>query len=721
MKKLCEFIILCAVFTVYPFSLDYLNTFLALHEESPQFTNKNTLNPNYRSYYEKFLRHWYSPTSWLGKHTDEREKFFIEFGFLLSQAKKVVKNLDNRMKIDKPKKFIVFGDLLGDIHTFGRSLNELYKEGIIDQNLTLKKDCYLVLLGNVVTGVHSVELLSLLFHLIVHNKDNVIYLSGTYERDQYWHDFSTAHELKILKDNSVSLEKDLDDLFSQLPHSLWLDYKDAHQEDAEFLFSYEGFNSFALEPRPQLKTQICSENPGFTYRENEGLDFDLPQQGVSTWRLFSCPDKRMQSLYHFFYDSFVILDAAPDVFDWTITLYSRDVRQEGFFEKKYRNARTGQKITKEKKNELLKKRTTFLKPIKDVSINHEDELVVGCTLDLSSMNAFKGERLLKGLMLAFNKLNIQNGGVKGRFIRLVALDGKYSDHLTKQCMEDLYQEFKTNVLITCSGTGPLLSAMKTIKKYNFLMLFPYSGALQFRQVDAFNFINFRVSYDLELTVLVNQACFNLGIKHFAILYEDSEFGRLVLKSAREKLAAFKGSEILAISYQQNALINRKAAQQLSDFHPGGIFFFINQYQTEAFIRSMNLDILNGVSLFGTSMLPIDVLKFLSKRGLTMMKTETVPSPLFSTLSIVDDYKKDLRIYMPEELMTTQSLEAYINARFLLAAIDGVSSLNRDAISSWFEKLNKYKFDGLELSFNEKQRQIAHYLWLNDGGKWEKIG
>jgi branched-chain amino acid transport system substrate-binding protein len=705
---------------MYPFSLNYLNSFLALHKESPQFTNKNTLNPNYRSYYEKFLCHWYSPMSWLGKNTDEREKFFTEFTFLLAQAKKIVRNQNTKIKIDKPKKFIVFGDLLGDIHTFGRSLNELYKEGFIDQTLTLKKDCYLVLLGNVVTGVHSVELLSLLFYLIVHNKDNVIYLSGPYERDQYWHDFSTVHELKILKDNSASLEKELDDLFSQLPHSLWLNYKDAHQDDAEFLFSYEGFNSFDLEVRSQLKTQMCSENPGFTYRENEGLDFDLPQQGVSTWRLFSCPDKRMQSLYHFFYDSFVVLDAAPDVFDWTITLYSRDVRKDGLFEKKYRNARTGQKITEEKKNELLKKRATFLKPIKDVSIDHQDELVLGCTLDLSSMNAFKGERLLKGLMLAFNKLNIEAGGIKGKFIRLVALDDKYSDHLTKQCMDDLYQKFKTNVLVSCSGTGPLLSASDTIKKYNFLMLFPYSGASAFRQPDAKNFINFRVSYDMELTVLVNHACFNLGIKRFAVLYEDSDFGHSLLKGVKEKLSAFKVSDVLSISYQQNALINRSAVQQLSDFHPGGMFFFINQYQTEALVRSMNLDILNGVSLFGTSMLPIDVSIFLTKRGLNLMKTEVVPNPAFSKLEIVKDYKDILRTYMPEELMTTQSLEAYINARILLAAIDGASSLTREAINSWFEKLSKYKLDGLDLTFDEKQRQIAYYLWFNDGGKWKKV-
>jgi len=705
-------------------TLSDLDQFVSRFSENPAYDNKNPLNPEYQSFYRSSNPTWYVRLLSFFK-LRKLDWPLDQFDSLLEVAsKEQEKNSSDKenIVIDKERHFVVFGDLLGDFHSFVRNLHQLKKLGIIDEFLSLKKDYYLVFLGNILTGVHSIELLTVIFYMMDRNSGRVILLKGAQESDSYWRNFSTADELKIKYKSAsrqeIPFAEKLDSFFDQLSPTLSLHYKDAHNQEAKFLFSYSGFNGLGMSADAETRTQICSENPSFVYRVNDGLDFDIPEQGVTTWKTFACPDKRIQGLYKFYYDAFLILDTAPDVCDWALTLYRQDVRKNDGYKEERHNVRTGKRITEEEAKLLFKPRTIFLPKIEVPCPDHGDEIVVGCTLDLSSTDVFVGERLAKGLSLAINKQNVEHGGVRGKFLRLVILNDEYRSYLTKQCMAQLSNKFKTNVLLVPSGTSTLKEALPIIKKYNLLGLFPYSGAEIFRNSGATNFINLRSSFKSEIEALVNQASTNLGIKRFAIFYIDDAYGRALRRDAKEVLERNKISDVLEVVYKVNTLKQLKVVERVVDFNPDAIFFFINQYQAEEFIRHTNLSILSNVTLMGTSMMPVDFSNFLSSKGLGFMKTEVVPDPILSDMSIIQEYKKDLVKYMPEEIMTTQSLEAYIDARLFISALESVSNIDQSGIRQYFETMKDVDFNGLKLSFNSDERQLAHYLWLNDGkGKW----
>jgi hypothetical protein len=87
-----------------------------------------------------------------------------------------------RLTLENGSKAILLGDLHGDFHSFMTYILNLRKEGFIDNNLQLKKDIYLIFLGDYVDrGLYGAEVMALIMSLYSKNPEQVIPVRGNHE------------------------------------------------------------------------------------------------------------------------------------------------------------------------------------------------------------------------------------------------------------------------------------------------------------------------------------------------------------------------------------------------------------------------------------------------------------------------------------------------------------------------------------------------------------
>src|SRR5690606_33975100 len=102
-----------------------------------------------------------------------------------------------------------------------------------------------------------------------------------------------------------------------------------------------------------------------------------------------------------------------NIHSWTLSLYYQDVRKLSGYKTELYSLIYGTKISDPK---LAKK------------LDYQNEISVGCTLDLSKTSSVLGERIREGLNLGVMEQN-NSGGIQKFPIRFITLDDEYTPHL----------------------------------------------------------------------------------------------------------------------------------------------------------------------------------------------------------------------------------------------------------------------------------------------------
>lgn len=130
---------------------------------------------------------------------------------------------------------IFFGDLHGSIHALIRSLQELQKTGHLDEYLRVKKNCYLVFLGDLVDyGDYGIDTSFTAFQLLLRNPNNVFLCRGNHEEDLQFNQPNKPDTLFVEinkryknanSEERTEFQADIRKLFFQLPQALFLGIK----------------------------------------------------------------------------------------------------------------------------------------------------------------------------------------------------------------------------------------------------------------------------------------------------------------------------------------------------------------------------------------------------------------------------------------------------------------------------------------------------------------
>ena len=345
------------------------------------------------------------------------------------------------------------------------------------------------------------------------------------------------------------------------------------------------------------------------------------------------------------------------------------------------------------------------------------ELVFGCTLDLSKGLRIQGINLVRGISARLNREN-STGGIEGKQLRFVVLDDQYIPHLARKNIEILQREYGTDIILAPMGSPTAKAWVDLVQNKQVLSLFPATGAPIFRRPELVYMVHFKTSYHNEGVALVRQAHAEFHTGKFAFFYQDDAFGQGAMEGAKAELARAGITNYKTIPYRRNTVDFSEQAKELADYNPDAVFFFATTIAVTAFIRQLGVSKLSGKALFGLSDMGEAVFRaFMRSKGIRMTIANVVPDPKGSMLPIVQEYRKEMdRLGYPFDPF---SLEGYIAATILIDFIKRAGCpITKEKLVATAQQTKEYKLEGLVLTYDPNTKELTKDIWLDTGeGEW----
>jgi ABC-type branched-subunit amino acid transport system substrate-binding protein len=179
-------------------------------------------------------------------------------------------------------------------------------------------------------------------------------------------------------------------------------------------------------------------------------------------------------------------------------------------------------------------------------IKKERRIIIGCMLPLSGKYQKIGKRALNGLEFAVYNFNNRHAGLFSA--KLLIQDTAGATEQALAGLKELAQ--KVSAVI-----GPMIAVGPEVQNkaidYN-IPLIMLSNKSKIEQSEDFIFRNFLTPKN-QVEAIVSYAVLQLGIKKFAVLYPDENYGRDFMKLLNEELEKHNGYVSAAAAYDINAV------------------------------------------------------------------------------------------------------------------------------------------------------------------------
>src|SRR5262249_54604728 len=284
---------------------------------------------------------------------------------------------------------------------------------------------------------------------------------------------------------------------------------------------------------------------------------------------------------------------------------------------------------------------------------------------------------------AFNVVNA-GGGVHGRKLRLIAADDGYEPARTAETMKRLYEKDQVfgivgNVGTPTAGVG-LPYALE--RKMLFFGAFTGAGLLRNDPPDRYVF-NYRASYAEETASVVQHLVKAKRLKpeQIAVIAQQDSYGDSGFAGVEKAIRSLRGgnaSPVLRLNYQRNtvdvdaAVAQLRAEQHKKNRPPIKAVIMVPTYRAAAKFIEKTRDlypdmIYTSVSFVGSTALANELMLLGKKYATGVIVTQVVPA-VDGHSSLVIDYKNALAKYFPGESPDYVSLEGYVAANVLIAAL-----------------------------------------------------
>jgi len=354
-----------------------------------------------------------------------------------------------------------------------------------------------------------------------------------------------------------------------------------------------------------------------------------------------------------------------------------------------------------------------------------------------------GQHMKQGIEAAFNVANAK-GGVYGRQLRLVAADDGYEPTRTAATMKQLYETDQVFGLVGNVGTPTAVVALPYAldRKMLFFGAFTGAGLLRNDPPDRYVF-NYRASYAEETAAVVNYLVKvrRLLPEQIAVFAQQDAYGDAGFAGVEKAIRLLRGgnaSPILRLNYQRNTVDVEDAVAQLQQYNaqlpqkrqfPIKAVIMVPTYRAAAkFIektRALYPDMIyTSVSFVGSTALADELMLLGKKYATGVIVTQVVPA-VDGHSSLVLDYKSALAKYFPGEAPDYVSLEGYVDASVLIAALQrNGSQLDTEGLVGTLENLHDLDIGlGTPVIFSRSDHQGVHKVWgtqLDEAGHYQPI-
>jgi serine/threonine protein kinase/ABC-type branched-subunit amino acid transport system substrate-binding protein len=350
------------------------------------------------------------------------------------------------------------------------------------------------------------------------------------------------------------------------------------------------------------------------------------------------------------------------------------------------------------------------------------DITLGISAPFSGSAKELGRDMQTGIETYLRHVNDTAGGIRGRKVKLLALDDGYEP---KRCAENMKQMMDRRPVFAFVGnvgtpTAEVAVPLILEKRRIFFGAFTGAGLLRRDPPDRYVF-NYRASYAEETAAIVHHLMTVRRVKpeEIAVFAQQDGYGDAGFNGVAKALrkVGFDTERILRVGYQRNnmdlegavsALLKKK--EQIK-----AVVMVPTYRQAAAFIKrikdaGMN-PILTSVSFVGSDALAEALKEQGPKYGEGVIVTQVVPY-FGSSATGVLEYRDQLARYFPAERPGFVSLEGYIAAKVLCMAMDKAGpELTTERLVEALEGINRLDFGiGTRLSFGPSEHQGSHKVW-----------
>ncbi len=372
----------------------------------------------------------------------------------------------------------------------------------------------------------------------------------------------------------------------------------------------------------------------------------------------------------------------------------------------------------------------------------DSEIGFGISAPFSGAAKELGQNMKLGIEAAFDVANA-NGGVHGRQLRLVAADDGYEPTRTAVTMKELYEKDQVFGLVGDVGTPTAAVALPYAldRKMLFFGAFTGAGLLRNDPPDRYVF-NYRASYAEETAAVVNYLVKvrRLQPEQIAVFAQQDAYGDAGFAGVEKAIRALRGgneSRILRLNYQRNtvdvddAVAQLQRAQEIQQKRrlPIKAVIMVPTYRAAARFIEKTRDlypdmIYTSVSFVGSTALAEELMLLGKKYANGVIVTQVVPA-VDGHSSLVLDYKSALAKYFPGEAPDYVSLEGWVDAKVLIAALQrNGRELDTESLVGTLENLRDLDIGlGTPVSFSRSEHQGVHKVWgtqLDETGHYQSI-
>jgi len=306
---------------------------------------------------------------------------------------------------------------------------------------------------------------------------------------------------------------------------------------------------------------------------------------------------------------------------------------------------------------------------------------------------------------------------------VVVKDDSYKPDQTLAQTRQLLAEDKPMALFGFVGTGNILALNKNrvLEEAGIALLAPYTGAQDLREPMNPNIFHIRASYTDETARMVEHL-HTIGLRRFAVMYQDDPFGKSGLAGAEQALeklglkAVAKGGYDRAKPEEVDA-----AVAAIAPAEPDAIIMVSVNRASAAFVKKMR-EKGSRARLFSISV--VNFKELLKNAGEDTVRgvgiSQVMPSPYSQLVPVAREFQQLMAKYQPGKVVSYASMESFIAAKIMVEAIKrSGGNPTREKVLAQLEKLNAYDVGGFKVSFSPENRVGSRFVEvtvIGQGGK-----
>jgi branched-chain amino acid transport system substrate-binding protein len=340
------------------------------------------------------------------------------------------------------------------------------------------------------------------------------------------------------------------------------------------------------------------------------------------------------------------------------------------------------------------------------------EIVIGQVAPLTGTIAGTGEEYVSGGAAYFAHVNA-SGGIYGRQIRVVVKDDGYKPEQTLAMTRELLSQERPIALFGFVGTGNVLALAKNrvLEDSDIALLAPYTGAQDLRDPVNPHIFHIRASYTDETARMVEHL-YTLGLRRFAVFYQDDAFGKSGLVGAETALQKLGLKTVASGSYERTKPEEVDAAMaSIGAAAPDAVIMVSVNRASAALIKKLRSQG-SRARMFSISV--VNFKELLKNAGEETVRgvgiSQVMPFPYATQIPVVREFQQMMAKYQPGKTLSYASIESFVGAKVLVEAVRrSGGNPTREKVAAQLEKMKDYDVGGFRLGYGPGNRVGSRFV------------